>query len=239
MLDLREPSGNGNAANCRNGAADGLVIEAGCTHTSNMLTTAKVALLLTALLVPVAKFLGVIEPDEDPQYTTDGQMKFPENYRTWVYLTTGFDMSYSASSGAPDHHMFDNVFVNPEAYKVFVATGHWPDKTMLVLEVRGARGKGSINQRGNYQDEIMGLEVHVRDESRFAGKWAFFGFDGGKTGKMDPPTATCYSCHQDHGAVDTTFVQFYPTLLPIAKIKVTLEEKYLKEIATPEAKQPL
>jgi hypothetical protein len=39
--------------------------------------------------------------------------------------------------------------------------------------------------------------------------------------------------------VDTTFVQFYPTLLPIAKIKNTLEEKYLKEIAAPEARQPL
>jgi hypothetical protein len=204
-----------------------------------MFTTAKVAMVLMALLVPVAKFLGVMDCDDNPQYTSDGQMKYPENYREWVYLTTGFDMSYSASAGAPDHHVFDNVFVNPEAYKVFVATGHWPDKTMLVLEVRGARGKGSINQRGNYQDEIMGLEVHVKDDARFPGKWAFFGFDGGKTGKMDPPTATCYSCHQDHGAVDSTFVQFYPTLLPIGKAKSTLAEKYLKEIVMSEPKQPL
>jgi hypothetical protein len=204
-----------------------------------MLTTAKVALVLTALLVPVAKFLGVLEYDDSPQYTTDGQMKFPENYREWVYLTTGFDMSYSASAGAPDHHMFDNVFVNPEAYKAFVATGHWPDKTIMVLEARGARGRASINQRGNFQGDIMGVAIHVRDDSRFPGKWAFFSFDGGKTGKMDAPTADCYSCHQDHGAVDSTFVQFYPTLLPIAKIKSTLEQKYLQEIATPEAKQPL
>lgn len=204
-----------------------------------MLTTTKVALVILALLAPVAKFLGVMEPADEPQYTSDGQMKFPEHYREWVYLTSGFDMSYSASSAMPDHHMFDNVFVNPEAYKVFVETGHWPDKTMLVLEVRGAREKGSINQRGNYQDEIMGLEVHVKDDSRFPGKWAFFGFDGGRTGKMDPPTASCYSCHEDHGAVDTTFVQFYPTLLPIAKLKNTLAEKYLKEIALPAGKQPL
>ena len=203
-----------------------------------MFTTAKIALALTALLVPLAKFFSVMEPDE-PQYTGDAQLKFPENYRDWVYLTSGFDMSYSANTAMPDHHMFDNVFVNPEAYRAFVATGHWPDKTMLVLEVRGARGKGSINQHGDYQGEIMGLEVHVRDDARFAGKWAFFGFDGGRTGKLDPPTSSCYSCHEDHGAVDTTFVQFYPTLLPIAKIKNTLAEKYLKEIATPEAKQPL
>src|ERR1700744_5147327 len=174
-----------------------------------MLTTAKVALVLTALLVPVARFLGVIESDNSPQYTSDGQIKFPENYREWVYLTTGFDMSYSAAAGMPDHHMFDNVFVNPEAYKVFVATGTWPDKTMMVLEVRGARGKGSINQRGNYQGDLMGLEVHVKDGSGFRGGWAFFGFGDDAPGKMVPQTADCYSCHKDHAAVDTTFVQFY------------------------------
>ena len=56
---------------------------------------------------------------------------------------------------------------------------------------------------------------------------------------MVPTTATCYSCHQDHGAVDSTFVQFYPTLLPIAKSKSTLAEKYLQEIGAPDGKQPL
>jgi Cytochrome P460 len=89
--------------------------------------------------------------------------------------------------------------------------------TMLVLEVRGAAGKGSINQKGNYQETVMGLEVHVKDEAQFPDKWAFFGFDNEKTPKMIPTSADCYSCHSAHAAVDTTFVQFYPTLLPIAK----------------------
>jgi len=44
--------------------------------------------------------------------------------------------------------MFDNVFVNPESYKYFVANGTWPDKTMLVLEVRGAETKSAINKAG-------------------------------------------------------------------------------------------
>jgi hypothetical protein len=167
-----------------------------------------------------------------PEYTSDDQLKLPENYRQWVYLTTGFDMSYSASAMAMDHHMFDNVFVNPESYKAFTETGTWPDKTMLVLEARKAEGKGSINQRGNFQGgEVMGLEVHVKDESRFPGKWAFFGFDDTKTAKMTPTGAACYTCHQDHAAVDTTFVQFYPTLLPIAKAKGTLSASYQKESA--------
>jgi hypothetical protein len=46
---------------------------------------------------------------------------------------------------------------------------------------------------------------------------------------MIPATASCYSCHEQHGAVDTTFVQFYPTLLPIAIEKHTLSPSYLKE----------
>jgi hypothetical protein len=168
-----------------------------------------------------------------PEYTGDGQLKVPEHYREWIYLTTGFDMSYSPGSQMADHHMFDNVFVNPEAYKAFVETGTWPDKTMLVLEVRGAEGKGSINQKGNYQGtDRMGIEVHVKDEKRFPDKWAFFGFDDGKTAKMVPLESSCYSCHAAHAAVDRTFVQFYPTLLPIAQSKGTLSDAYKKETAS-------
>ena len=171
-----------------------------------------------------------------PEYTSDDQLKFPEHYREWVYLTSGFDMSYNPAMNM-DHHMFDNVFVNPEAYKTFVETGTWPDKTMLVLEARKAQSKGSINKAGNYQDgDVMGVEVHVKDEARFAGKWAFFGFDEAKTAKMVPTTASCYSCHAEHAAVDTTFVQFYPTLLPIAQAKGTLSPAYRKESASPQTK---
>jgi len=83
---------------------------------------------------------------------------------------------------------------------------------------------------------VMALEVHVKEESRFPGKWAFFGFDGSKTAKMIPTSADCYSCHAEHAAVDTTFVQFYPTLLPIAKGKGTLSAAYQKEVGAPAQK---
>lgn len=166
-----------------------------------------------------------------PEYTGDGQLKLPEHYRDWVYLSSGFDMSYNPTAQGGGQHMFDNVFVNPEAYKAFVATGTWPDNTVLVLESRGAEGKGSINRSGSYQSaDVMGLEVHVRDSARFPAKWAFFGFGDGKVAKMIPKTADCYSCHAAHAAVDTTFVQFYPTLLSSAKSKSTLSAAYLKEV---------
>lgn len=172
-----------------------------------------------------------------PEYTSANEMNVPQQYREWIYLSTGFDMSYNPAMRM-GHDMFDNVFVNPEAYKAFLNTGTWPDKTMLVLEVRGAQSKGSINQAGSYQGtDLMGLEIHIKDEAKFPGKWAFFGADGGKTAKLIPQTAECYSCHAAHAAVDTTFVQFYPTLLPIAKSKGTLSSGYEKEAdGTPASK---
>ncbi len=193
--------------------------------------TNKLLLLATVLLFSIAAFNQSAPPSSTsvPEYNADGKLMLPENYREWVYLTSGLDMSYTANS-TPDHHMFDNVFVNPASYKKFQETGIWPDKTMLMLEVRGAGSRASINQRGNFQDgEVMGLEVHVKDEAKFPGKWAFFSFDNGKAGNLFPAGAACYTCHEAHAAVDTTFVQFYPTLLPTAKSKGTLSAAYMKE----------
>jgi hypothetical protein len=165
-----------------------------------------------------------------PVYTGDGKLVFPPNYREWIYLTTGLNMDYSPTVNLSDHSMFDNVFVNPEAYRAFVATGKWPDKTVFVLEGRVAGSKGSINKGGHYQTtEIMSRSIHLKDESR--GGWAFFGFGDGPNGGHIPKEAVCYSCHADHGAVDTTFVQFYPTLLDIARQKGTLSPSYLKDEA--------
>jgi Cytochrome P460 len=227
-----------NAANPRNRAVIGLSLFGSQEHTLPMIPIAQTVLLLGVILVSWTDFLATkTESGSKIEYTIDAQLKFPEHYREWVYLTSGFDMSYNPAGMEMGHHMFDNVFVNPEAYRVFVATGTWPDKTMLVLEGRRAEGKGSINQKGNYQSgETMGVEVHVKDESRFPGKWAFFGFGEAKTAKMIATTADCYSCHASHAAADTTFVQFYPTLLPIAKSKATLSPAYVKEAETPAQK---
>lgn len=165
-----------------------------------------------------------------PQYTADGKLMFPANYREWIYLTTGMDMDYNPELQNMDHSMFDNIFVNPEAYKAFLATGTWPDKTILVLEGRMAANKGSINQKGHFQTtDIMARSIHIKDAAH--GGWAFVGFGDSNTGRTFPKEAVCYSCHEQHAAVDTTFVQFYPTLLEIATKKGTLSPAYVKEEA--------
>jgi len=174
-------------------------------------------------------------PQESLAYAPNGDMLPPTHYREWIYLTSGLDMSYTPKAeDTSGGSMFDNVFVNPEAWRSFLASGTWPDKTVMVLEQREARNKGSINQSGHFQAVgAVYIEVHVKDESRFPGKWAFFAFNTpDKSGTLIPQKADCYSCHAENGAVDSTFVQFYPTLLPIAQTKGTLRVAHTAETST-------
>jgi len=199
---------------------------------------AALRLLTAAVAIPAAFHTpspALAATTTAPAYDKDGKMLPPTNYREWIYLTSGIGMSYDPQpAGMEDHSSFDNVFVNPEAYRSFLDTGTWPDKTVLVLEARAAQSNGSINQHGHFQaGGITDLEVHVKDETRFPGKWAFFSFDSASgNGTLIPFAAPCYTCHTAHAAVDTTFVQFYPTLLPIAQKKGTLSEAFVKDETT-------
>ena len=89
---------------------------------------------------------------------------------------------------------------------------------MFVVEERGATSKGSINKVGHYQTtELMGIGVEVKDETHFPDKWAYFNFDEDAKSASANPKAGCWQCHEDHAAVEHVFVQFYPTLKPVAK----------------------
>jgi Cytochrome P460 len=173
----------------------------------------KIAMLYLICIVPVLAQVS---------YNGKNQMLRPENYREWIWLSSGYGTGYTA--GADPNPMFHNVYVNPEAWHSFVKTGKWPDKTAFVLEMRSSVDKGSINLRGRFQGDVMGIEVHVKDEHRFPNKWAFFGFSPTKpSADMIPLKEDCYSCHSEHGALDTTFAQFYPTVREIATQKGTLQ----------------
>lgn len=169
-----------------------------------------------------------------PEFTSDGQLVAPTDYREWIFLSSGVGMTYGPIGDANSERdpMFDNVFVTPSAYRSFLKTGKWPEKTMFVLEARSSTSHGSINNGGHYQNARMGFEAEVKDTARFPGNgWAFFGLTDAKTAKMIPRTASCYTCHPANGAVDNTFVQFYPTLLPVAKAKGTLTQSFQAQAA--------
>jgi len=190
-----------------------------------------------AAVAAVSLLCGAATPAPEPgqpQYDADGRMIFPADYREWVFLSSGLNMSYTAAPAMAGADMFGNTFVPLAAYRAFLATGVWPDKTVIILENRGGTSQGSINKRGQFQTtDYMGAEAHVKDTTRFKGGWGFFGFADGQPAREIPHQAACYSCHEQHAAADTTFVQFYPTLLPVAKARGTLSKAYLAETADP------
>jgi hypothetical protein len=168
-----------------------------------------------------------VQPDE-PRYTGDGQLIRPDNYREWIYLSSGLAMTYGLVESVANtfSERFDNVFVTPNAYRAFLQTGTWPDKTVFAMEVRNAGTKASINKGGHYQEGVVALEIHLKDQTRFPTKWAFFAFDAtGQTAKAFGADSACQVCHSKSGAVDQTFVQFYPTLRPVAQAKGTLKQE--------------
>jgi hypothetical protein len=167
---------------------------------------------------------------DGPQFTATGELTPPKDYRDWMFLSSGLGMTYGPLSGAgatAENPRFENVFVNPSAYRSFLKTGTWPEQTIFVLEIRSSASKLSINKNGRVQTDIAGIEAEVKDSKRFPGKWGFFDLKSADAApaKQIPTTATCYACHSQNGAVDNTFVQFYPTLIPVAKEKGTFHEK--------------
>lgn len=156
------------------------------------------------------------EGSPKPQYDQKGQLILPADYREWMFLSAGYGMNYNPE---PDSHaMFTNVFVQRWAYSKFASSGKWPEQSMFVIDERDAASRSSINKQGHYQTDLQGVVVEVKDSTRNPDKWEYYSFKpNGKTAEAMPKGNVCWSCHEDHAAVEHTFVQFYPTLKVVAK----------------------
>ena len=151
-----------------------------------------------------------------PKYTEDGKLIRPDDYQTWVFLGASIGMSYSEEVRREGPGTFGNVYLEPEAYRHYLRTGKFPEKTMLVLVHYQPVTNESINRRGYFEGKMTGLSIALKDHDHFEEGWAYFSFSNGdaplkKTAKAFPKE-TCYSCHIKHAADDNVFVQFYPVL---------------------------
>ncbi len=167
-------------------------------------------------------------PVDGPQYVNTVNLVRPANYREWVFIGSGIGLTYEQGANS---NTFTNVFVNPAAYRSFMATGRWPDKSVFVLEFRASGTAAPPNTTGRFQTRLVGLEAEVKD-SQFPDGWAFYNFrlKQGATEMADSvaplagqDVASCVECHTKNTAVERTFVQFYPTLLEVARAKGTVK----------------
>src|SRR5262245_50958571 len=57
-----------------------------------------------------------------PQYTKDGDLILPKNWRSWVYLGSPLtpDALNNGKAGFPEYH---NVYIEPGSYEIYKKTG--------------------------------------------------------------------------------------------------------------------
>ncbi|HUQ92067.1 MAG TPA: cytochrome P460 family protein [Bryobacteraceae bacterium] len=157
-----------------------------------------------------------------PAFTEGGRLLRPEGWREWMFVGANLGMGYTESKAAAPRTNYHNIYIQREAYKEYAQTGKFPDKTMLVMEVFSMGTNASINKQGSFADKAIGIEVALKDEKRFPEKWAYFNFigEGGKpmadSGAMRKDA--CWKCHNEHGASDNVFVQFYPMLRDVRPV---------------------
>ena len=130
-----------------------------------MLTLIPARLLVVRLIVVGLAATILLAASSDPapghpQYADGNKLLRPDEYREWIFLSSGLGISYSTQ---PGHEMFTNVFVPQLAYQEFLKSGNGP-KRNFVVEDRGSSSKGSINKFGHFQADVMGLGVEVKDE---------------------------------------------------------------------------
>jgi len=189
-----------------------------------MVAAATVLAVTLAVRAPVAQ-----QPAADgPRYTATGDLIRPGDYREWVYLSTGLNMTYGANAPNPARNQpFNNVFVNRESYRRFLDSGRWPDKTIFILEIRRSEEHVRPNAFGYTQAAMSALEAAVKDSRNGTQPWAYYAFGAGDnlaaSAKPLSEGAGCQACHSQHTAVEQTFVQFYPTLFEVAKAKGTVK----------------
>ena len=185
------------------------------------------AMIAAVVGSPAASQEAARNPAADYRFTANHRLEFPADYREWIFLSAGHGMTYGPSANPHGPPLFENVFVNPSAHREFLKTGRWPDRSIFVLEIRNAVTEGSINQGGQFQKGVVSVEVEIKDP-RFSDPdgWGFFEFDTDrKPAQRAAKGASCYTCHSAHGAVEQTFVQFYPTLIPVAEKYGTLKKQ--------------
>jgi len=163
-------------------------------------------------------------------FNDDGSVNTPENWREWIFV--GAPLTPNAlNNGEAPFPEFHNVYIEPSAFAHWARSGEWADGTQFAKELVLLRHAADCDQdpangscfqtsgQGYFQGEFNGLELKVKDATRFAdepGNWAYFSFGHQPEPYAETatafPTETCNACHEVNAADDFVFTQYYPVL---------------------------
>ena len=159
-----------------------------------------------------------------PEYTKDGDLILPKNWRSWVYVGSPLtpDALNNGKAGFPEYH---NVYIEPGSYEIYKKTDKFPEGTIFFKELQrvlkpeqfpdGSRAEPS--GRGYFPGEFNGADVTVKDTKRYAdtGGWGYYNFNHHEpkapTAKVKAKTE-CAFCHIASAKKDEVWTQFYRLL---------------------------
>lgn len=146
-----------------------------------------------------------------PEYTAGGELVKPAGWENWTFVGASIGLSYREALAREGPGSIHNVYIPRQAYEQYAKTGRFPEKTMFVLALYDPEQQVSINRHGYFSGKLLAVEVALKDRERFPEGWAYFDFSRRDTAKAFPKKS-CFECHNQHGAEDNVFVQFYPVL---------------------------
>ena len=190
--------------------------------------------LAVAQLLPLSASLSAQELKSKygvqivPEFNEKGELIRPKGFREhWTYLGSPFT-PHSLNNGQAGFPEFHNVYVQPEALAAYRITGKWPEGTMFLKELqlrdnqKGEEEDGSRYEpsgRGFFPGPVNGMDVALKDSSRFAetNNWGFFNFGHHAPPyaptAMQAPKEECAQCHIDNAHEDMIYVNMYKPLI--------------------------
>jgi hypothetical protein len=178
-----------------------------------------------AVLVGIAGLSYVLAASAAPpggttaavEFTPDGKLKRPVDYREWVYVGTPLTPN-DLNDGEASFPEFHSVYMDPESFAHYEKTGEFRDGTVMIKELITVGSKEATSGKGYFMGDFRGLEASIKDSKRFKdepGSWAYFSFGHKyplKAEATKQAAASCNACHETSAAKDDVFTQYYPVL---------------------------
>ena len=119
-----------------------------------------------AAQLPKAQTQSMSQAAFAPTWTAQGELVLPTDYHEWVFL--GSPLTPNALNGGqanfPEYH---NVYVHPEALKVYRRTGAWPEGTVMLKELQLTRpskqpdgSSTEVSGRGYFPGQRNGIRTN-------------------------------------------------------------------------------
>ncbi len=179
--------------------------------------------LLAAVTVVGVAGAGVINLSLDSRSyastAVTGELRVPDDYRSH-YEHLG---SWSVADEAPRRgaQAIHDVYASPGTIAAYVATGDFPDGTVLVKEVWQAATEDMTTGTVSRGSVLAGWFVMVRDagnthsgDDLWGDGWGWAWFDAGDrtTTTSSSYASDCQACHIPASATHRVYTQGYPVL---------------------------